>query len=139
MMSMDEDKYAEQFHNTPIFQRAYEIVKITKALVESIDDAKDKLNLKSQMLSNALMIPEKVASAEVVDLYSIKMENAVIIKIAARDLIAQSSLCKQMQLNHPEHLKLLRDEIENFRLVYREWISGFDPSDDIDDGWYNFK
>ncbi|HEY8400282.1 MAG TPA: four helix bundle protein [Cytophagaceae bacterium] len=122
-------------YNSAIYQKAVEIVKITESLIHSFDDRKDKLKLKEQMVRNAKMIPAKIAGAEAMDLYSLKMENAILIKIAARELLADSSLCRQMELCEKDYLSLLKNEIELFRLLYLEWVNSFDRSNDIDDGW----
>jgi hypothetical protein len=63
------------------------------------------------------------------------MENAVLIKIAARELLTQTTMCKHERLCNLEYLQLLRNEIENFRLLYLAWVQTFDKSNDIADGW----
>jgi hypothetical protein len=119
----------------PVFQKANSIVALTKHLVNAFDEEKDELKLGEIMLSNASIIPAKIAGAEAGDLYSLRMENAIIIKIAARELLVQTTLCKHMKLNHHDHLQLLRNEIEQFRILYLEWVKSFDPNNDVKDAW----
>lgn len=121
--------------SSAIYKKALEIVKITESLIHTFDDIKDKLRLKEQMMRNARLLPAKVAGAEAMDLYSLKMENAVLIKIAARELLADTSLCRQMDICTEDYLQVLRNEIESFRLLYLDWIRSFDKSIDIEDGW----
>lgn len=136
---MERDSHYSNYHQKPVYKTAYEIVRTTKAIVDSIDDQKDQWNLKNLMMQNAMTLPAKIAGAEAVELFSIKMENAVLIKIAARELQSHVSLCKQLQLNDYDYLNILDKEITDFREIYNEWVASFDPTVDIDDGWNVFK
>lgn len=118
-----------------IYHKAKEILHITHSLVKSFDEKKDKLEVGPQMLENAFVIPAKVAGVESVEFYSMKMEKAILIKVAAKDLLASTSLCKDMGLGHKEHLQLLRSEIEEFRKLYISWVNSFDKTVDIEDDW----
>ena len=128
----EEDR---RIHEMPLHQSAVNIRRLTAALVETFTEKKDKLMMKEQMLMNAYMLGPKIAGAEGGDLYTLRMENAVIIKIHARDLLTQTSFCKIEKLSNPEYLQLLRDEIENFRILFVEWVKGFDKENDIRDDW----
>jgi hypothetical protein len=111
-------------------------MKISKAIADSIDDDKDELKMKELMMSNAYLIPAKISGAEAIELANLKHENAVIVRISARELLAQTSMLKELKLVDKNYLKLLRDEIEEFRVMYLEWIKTFDQFEDIDDGWH---
>lgn len=119
----------------PVYQKAKEIVDITRAIVDSMEEERDELSMGSAMMGNAYIIPAKIAGAEGGDLYSIRMDNAVLIKLAARELQAQTSFCKAEGLSDPKYLQLLRDEIAAFRLLFIEWVKSFDKNNDIDDEW----
>ncbi|MBC8155003.1 MAG: hypothetical protein H7Z72_19085, partial [Bacteroidetes bacterium] len=77
----------------------------------------------------------KIVGAEGGDLYTLRMENAVIVKIHARELLAQTSYCKAERLADPAYLLVLRDEIEAFRELFVEWINSFDKDNDVPDEW----
>jgi hypothetical protein len=34
-----------------------------------------------------------------------------------------------------EHLELLRAAIEEYRILFIEWVSALDPDEKMDDGW----
>src|SRR5690606_10147863 len=90
----------------------------------------------SVMLEDAMIIPAKIAGAESMDDYILKMENAVIIKVHARSLLTQTSSLKYLELVDPAYLQLLRDEIEAFRLLFRKWIASFETNSTKEgDGW----
>ncbi len=125
----------QDYKKLPVFLKAKEIGEITRTIAETIDTEKDLFNLKEFMLTNAYTLGAKIAAAEGGDLYSIRMENAVLIKIAARDLLTQTTMCKHENLCNEEYLQVLRDEIENFRILYLEWVHSFDKTNDVEDGW----
>jgi hypothetical protein len=90
---------------------------------------------RSIMMEDVMIISAKLRGAEAVDLYSIRMENAVIIKTHAVSLLTATSGLKMMGLSNNKYLQLLRDEIEAFRKLFVEWINSFDKTNDIPDGW----
>lgn len=112
-----------------------EIAEITHALIESIEEEDDKFHIREQMLANAYVLGAKIAGAEGAGIYRIRMENAVLIKLAACELQAQTSLCRAENLSENDYIQLLRDEIENFRKLFVSWVDSFDSSDNYDDGW----
>jgi hypothetical protein len=136
---MESNNNFRDYHQMPVYKIAYDIVKSTKAIVELIDDKQDEWNLRCLMINNAISIPAKIAGAEAVDLFSIKMENAILIKIAAKELQSQVALCKQLNNKIIPYLNILDEEITEFRGLYNGWVSSFDPTIDIDDGWRTFK
>ena len=77
------------------------------------------------MLEDSMIIPAKIAGAEAMDDFILKMENAVIIKIHARSLLTRTSSLKYLELVDPEYLQLIRDEIEAFRILFKEWVATF--------------
>lgn len=133
----DEDlkKEDEKARNLPVFKSAENIRKLTASLIATINDKDDALLMKQQMFLNACMLGAKIVGAEAGDIYTLRMENAVIIKIHARELLTQTSFCKLENLSKPEYLTLLRDEIENFRLLFIEWVKTFDRTNDAHDDW----
>jgi four helix bundle protein len=118
-----------------IFKKAMEIAEITHALIESIEEEDDKFHIREQMLANAYVLGAKIAGTEGAGIYRIRMENAVLIKLAACELQAQTSLCRAENLSENDYIQLLRDEIENFRKLFVSWVDSFDSSDNYDDGW----
>ena len=133
----DEELQREMdaYRELPVFKSADRIRELTQRIVETFDEAKDKFMLKQQMMMNAYTLGVKIAGAEAGDLYNLRMENAVIIKIHARELLAQTSLCKAEKLCSIEYLQLLRNEIDEFRKLFIEWVRSFDKLNDEKDEW----
>ncbi|MGL2963444.1 hypothetical protein ACSVH2_06455 [Flavobacterium sp. RSB2_4_14] len=92
------------------------------------------------MREDAMMIPAKIAGAEGGDLYSIRMQNAAIIRDHAMHLYVQvGSLRFHETYKNLEYVKLIRSEIDAFRLLFIEWVEGFDTDNHIWDDWGLFN
>ena len=134
----DEEEFRKEqdrINNHPLMLKAKEIFDLSRHIYESIDAEKDELNIREQLLADASILAPKFAGAEGGGDYILKMENAVIMKIHARNLLAFTSGLQMEEVCPEEYLHLLRNEIENFRRLFLDWIKGFDNSDLYDDGW----
>ena len=117
-------------------KKAREIFEIVDSLMELIDEEDDFMaHYRGLLFEDASIICAKIAGAEGGDLYTLRMENAVVIKIHARSLLTQTSGLKMMGFKETRYLKVLRDAIEEFRLLFIEWVNSFDKSNDIPDEW----
>lgn len=64
------------------------------------------------------------------------MENATLIRKAARELYVQAgSLRFDETILDKDYIELLRNTIEEFRLLYIDWVENFDPWNYIKDDW----
>lgn len=134
--SYDPEGEQRKLEGLPIYKKALDILDLTEKLVDTFQDGEMGSRYRSLMLDDALIIPAKIAGAEAVNDYIIKMENATIIKIHARSILTQTSSAKHLKLAEPTHLQLLRDEIEAFRLLFKQWIITFEKGTMKDgDGW----
>lgn len=139
-MNEDDDKYdpekeRKRVEALPIFQKAEEILELTRRIIDSIDDEEVKMIHRNSMLDDSMVIPAKIAGAEAMDDYILKMENATLIKIHARSLQTQAASLIMMEILPEDYLRLLRKEIEAFRLLFREWIKTFHKAHKEGDGW----
>jgi len=92
------------------------------------------------MMEDAMMIAAKISGAEAVDLYDIKMENAAIIRKCARELYVRAgSLRFEEDIKDKEYIELLPNEIEEFRLLFIDWVASFDQWNYIIDRWGLFN
>lgn len=131
----DPEKERRRVELLPIYQKAEEIMELTRRIIDSIDNEEVKMLHSNMMLEDSVIIPGKIAGAEAVDDYIIKMENATIIKIHARSLMTQTANLILMDSLPKEYLMLLRREIEAFRLLFKDWIKTFHSAEKYDDGW----
>ncbi|GGZ20721.1 hypothetical protein GCM10007049_11640 [Echinicola pacifica] len=124
----------ERIENHPVMQKAKDILHLTEAMVGALDEmSKDMYG--TFMIEDATLICGKFSGAEGVDDYILKMENAVFMKVHARHLNSMTYSVPMVDTHAEEHLELLRDALEEFKLLFVEWVKGFDPSHKYDDGW----
>ncbi len=126
----------------PLFKKALEILQLTEGLVQIIPADNEILQETTvrYMLQNAMIIPAKIAGAEVGDLYDLRMENAALIRKSARELYVQAgSLRSEENITDTDYIVLLRNEIDEFRLLFIDWVTGFDIWNYIKDDWGLFN
>jgi len=124
-----------KYEKLPVYRKAQELFDLAKVIGESLKEDEMKEHLAGQMFSNAALIQAKIAGAEGGGIYSLRMQNAVLIKLAAHDLFNAVSFAEMVDINEEDYVNLMRDKVEEFRLVFVEWIRGFDKSYDIPDNW----
>jgi hypothetical protein len=125
-----------------IYQKAEQIFQITQGLVQIIPAENEFLQETTVrfMMEDAMTIPTKIAGAEAGDLYDLRMENAAIIRKAARDLYVQAgSLRFEESIPDKDYILLLRKEINEFRLLFIDWVASFDRWNYIKDDWGLFN
>ncbi|MDB5114694.1 MAG: hypothetical protein JWQ79_186 [Mucilaginibacter sp.] len=125
----------DKYRRLPIFKKAEEILELAGIIVEAIKEDEKKEHFAKEILSNAMIIGVKVAGAEGGSLYSLRMQNAVIIKLAVQDMM-NAVICTEMfDINEEDYVDLMREKVEEFRLEFVKWIRGFDKTIDIPDNW----
>lgn len=126
--------------NLPIYKKGQEIYKVVKEITDLIPEENEILqDIKMQMLSDAAMLTVKVAGAEGGDLYDIRMQNAAIIRKAANDLMVQNHSLEAFGFEYVEYFNIVRNLLEEFRLLFIDWVAGFDPWNYIIDRWGLFN
>ena len=132
----------DSLKNLLIYKKAEEIFQLTDALIKTLpaDDEFLQETTVRFMLEDAMIIPVKISGAEAVELYDLKMENAAIIRKAARELYVRAgSLQYEDKVENKEYIELLRNEIEAFRLLFIDWVAEFDAWSYIIDRWGLFN
>ena len=132
----------DEIHKMPIYQKAEQIFKLTEGLVHIIPEENVVLQETTVrfMIENAFTIPSKIAGAEGGDLYDLRMENAAIIRKAARELsVFAGSLRYEEGVANADYIDLLRSTIDEFRLLFVDWVAGFDKWNYIKDSWGLFN
>ena len=95
--------------------------------------------VKQHLLGDSMVIQAKICGAEAVKLYDIKMENASIIRKAARDIMVGGNNLEYFGFSDAKYYHLVRNLIEEFRLLFIDWVSGFNPQHYIVDNWGLFN
>jgi hypothetical protein len=149
MFEYEENEGFGAYKKVPIYIKAVEITdlvdKIATFINESIDlnlEETELLMAKSyadDIVLNAQTIVAKIAGAESGELYDIKMENASLIRKAAREISTNCTGLKMFEIKGFDYLDLLREEMESFRVEFAEWVKSFDPWNYHVDRWGLFN
>lgn len=136
----DDENYEIDPKELPIYKKGEEIYQVVSQIGELIDDDDPHLgHIKGIMLEDAMLLTVKVAGATGGQLYDIKMECAAIIRKAARELMIQNHSLELFGFEHVEYYQIVRDLIEEYRLLFIDWVAGFDKYDYIIDRWGLFN
>lgn len=147
-MFEDDDLPRQDHRKSEIFKKAQDIVKLVERIVAI--NAEDGLaveeyekewfkNNQEYLLRNSHTICAKIAGAYGDMLYDIKMENAAIIRKAARELITDARGLQMNGYKEIEYLDFLRAEVEEFRILFAEWVKTFDMGNYLIDRWGLFN
>jgi len=140
MFDDDDELERKKPDDLPIFKKGQEIYDVVREISDLIPEENEMLQqIKMQMLSDAAMLTVKVAGAEGGDLYDIRMECAALIRKAAHDLMIQNHSLKAFGFEHVEYYSIVRKLIEEYRLLFIEWVEGYDKWNYIIDRWGLFN
>ncbi len=124
----------------PLYQKAMEILEIVVRIKQLVPEDKEFTTaVAHNMYADALQLAPKIAGAEGVDLYDIKMENAAIIRKCAREIYVGCNGFIMEGFKEVEYLEMLRAEVEEFRVLFAEWVQTFDQWNYIIDRWGLFN
>lgn len=140
----------EQWEKLPVYQKAREIMDLVGSIIESVEKTDIEFGdpIEAEMMQhnlkymgmNASIIPAKIAGASSEDmLYDIRMENATMIRKAAMELITDARGLQMRGYPDTEYLDILRNEVEEFRVLFAEWVKTFDCWNYIIDRWGLFN
>lgn len=141
------------FEKAPIYQSALQLMQTIERIADVIEKEihietpdNKKLHepgiwktLANHMREDAMLIPAKIAGAYGADLYDIKMQNAAIIRKCGMDLVTHLSSLQMYGFKETEYLDYARTEIDEFRILFAEWVKTFDPQNYIIDRWGLFN
>ncbi|MAB47821.1 MAG: hypothetical protein CMC05_04235 [Flavobacteriaceae bacterium] len=140
----------EDWEKLPLFHKAQDILTLVEHLVKAVEqtDIEFEEEIQVEMLQhhleylkkNAMTIPAKIAGVASEDTpYDLRMENAAIIRKAARELITDARGLQMHGYKDEEYLDLLWNEVEEFRILFAEWVKSFDQWNYIIDRWGLFN
>ncbi len=131
----------EKTQQLPIYQKAEILFQLVESLAASLPEDNELLqSMKEIMRADAMMLPAKIMGAEAGGIYSIKMQNAAIIRYHAMSLYTQLGGLHLYETRiEKQFTHHIRTEIENFRLLFIDWVQSFDTSDYIWDEWELFN
>lgn len=117
-----------------------EIIDMVQKIGELIPEDSDiLLATKGQMFADAVTLVAKVRGAEAGNLYDIRMESATIIRKAANDLMVSNHTLEAFGFQYVEYFTIVRELIEEYRLIFIRWVESFDKWDYVIDRWGLFN
>lgn len=124
-----------------LFNKGLEIEKVVSHIVDLIpEDAHEIIKTTaSDMMLEAMMLSVKVVGAKGDMFYSIKMENAAIIRKAGNDLILHEHSFRTWGYEENDYFLLVRKLVEEYRLLFVDWVASFDQWDYVIDRWGLFN
>jgi hypothetical protein len=149
----DEDEDGEAWKPNPtrnackaLYQQWQQVMIVLNGTLDSmeIEDKEDGFpadyweDHKAMILGDAYQVAIKIQSSESGDMYILRMENASIIRKNAQSV--KSSILSMMIEGVVEeaHGKVIREEINKFRVLFKEWVDTFEK-DEFADEWGLFK
>ncbi len=134
----------------PLFQKAESIRTLVDSIVEIAMESEMEYESEAEgemidssinaLVDNSLIIPANIAGVWNEDtLYDLRMENATIIRLAAREILTDLTTLESFGFKDVEYLNVLREEMEEFRVLFAEWVKTFDPWNYIIDRWGLFN
>ena len=148
-MSKGKPKKSARFENHPLYKKAFYISELSFQIAdvvkkEAVDQTDEYYKATWESLAqfirdDAMMMTAKVAGGVGTDLYDILMENAAIIRKCAKDIQLHLTGLEIHEYKDLEYLDLLRNEIEEFRILFAEWVKTFDPWNYYIDRWGLFN
>lgn len=143
-----EDWSHEDIQKLPIYKKAWEIMELVSAISDTVEEESDKENPADKilqetvnfMVGDSFQLGAKIAGAMGGGLYDIKMENAAIIRKAAREIYVSAGSLDLWGYEYPEYCDKLRSVIwDEFRPLFAEWVASFNQGDYIIDRWGLFN
>jgi hypothetical protein len=135
-----EDWKPENVYGKELFRKSIEILNLANTVCSMLPEGDEQAELTQQLIKeNATLVPVKIKGAIGMDVYSLKMENAVIIKVNICQLKDQLWACEAMHELEGKYVDVLRNEIAAFKEIFVKWVTAFDRSNDLPDEWHLFN
>jgi hypothetical protein len=139
MKDEDEEEFIDP-KELPIYRKGKEIFDVVHQITELIPEDNERLqSIKGLMIVDAAQLTVKVAGASSAGLYDMKMEAAAIIRKAARDLMVSNHSLEMFGFKEVHYFQIVRDLIEEYRLLFIDWVASFDKWDYMIDRWGLFN
>ncbi len=131
----------ERLKNMPLYKKSWDIMNIGNRIAALIPENEEDFlsNYAEYIKIDSSLIPAKIAGAESVDLYDLRMEYAAIIRKTARDICIHCVALESFGFKETEYLQLLQNEVEEFRILFAEWVKTFDQWNYVIDRWGLFN
>jgi hypothetical protein len=83
------------------------------------------------LLTDAILIPQKIAQAEWSESHSVRRRSISFINIMTRNILSYCNGLEKDGLKEKEYINLLRNEIKSFRISFKEWRRSLGNNDNV--------
>lgn len=135
-LEREEKAKKQAIRTSPVYKKASEIYNTVSALVESLPE-KDKEFHQCILLESAMMLAPKIAGAMSSESWLLSMQNAAIVRYHAEYLHTSTSGLRLFSKVEKDYVKVLREDMEEFRELFKEWVKTFEKleHEDYTDEW----
>ncbi|WP_149275138.1 hypothetical protein [Pareuzebyella sediminis] len=119
----------------PVYRKALELCRMSREIASYVTFNKDLLKLyqsnslrdaiADSLLTDSILIPQKIASAESSGSHSERLKSATYINIMIRNINSYCTGLEKDGVKEKEYLNLLRKEIKSFRKSFIKWRRSF--------------
>ncbi|KAA2218218.1 MULTISPECIES: hypothetical protein [Maribacter] len=117
--------------NIPVYRKALELCRMSREIASYVSFNKDLLRLyesnslrdiiANSILTDAILIPQKIALVESSRSTSERLQNLSFINIMIRNINSYCLGLEKDGVKETEYINLLRSELKSFRKYYRKW------------------
>jgi len=137
------NRHGEAWKNAPGILAAKELYRLWRelfglviAFAENLeDDHQDshQSTTKSLIYQNAMIIAPKIIGAVSVNAYTIKMENAALIRSNCRQMMEQINFAVLMGWSDEVYKQVIEESLDHFKIQFSLWIQTFEKDGEADD------
>ncbi len=127
------------FRSLPVYRKALELCHMSRAIASYVSFNKNLLllsrsnshrdHIADSLLTDAILIPKKIALAENTSCPDERMKIATYINIMIRNINSYCYGLEKDGVKEKEYLNLLRQEIKSFRKSFKIWRRSFSGSE----------
>ena len=129
-----------KLYGKQLFKKVIDILNLSQTICDVLPERKHAEVTRSLMMGNKNTVTTKIKGAMAADdVYSLVMENAVIIKVNICQLKDQLWACEAIHNVEERYLDVLKNEIKTFKKIFVQWIGSFDKERDLPDEWHLFN
>ncbi|WP_281542659.1 hypothetical protein [Maribacter aestuarii] len=124
-----------RLEHIPIYKKAMELCIMSREIASYVSFNKDLMRLyesnslrdiiANSLLTDAILIPQKIAQTEFSTSNSERLKNVSFINIMIRNINSYCLGLEKDGVKETEYLNLLRAELKSFRKYYKRWKSSF--------------
>lgn len=120
-----------------LYNKWREIFMLVESYCETLQDSKDYDHAeknKELIWQNLFIVAPKIIGAVGADLYTLKMENASIVRNNCREMMEQIKFTAMVGAGEEKYADAIEREMDIFRELFKTWVNTF-VKDEHEDEW----